>query len=259
MLAVKFNTVASPASFNNQIGVPLTLLKISNNTQYAVVEMGMNHKGELLELTTLVQPDVAAVTNIAESHMEFFKDKREIAAAKAELFSGLNPKGYAVINRDTFYFSYLKNRCRNRVISCGLSKFSTYRIKDVSASKKGYEFKFGKKGKMRRYSISIHGEHNLLNAALAMAICFEEGLSEKVIRRGLLRLKLPEMRMQIQRFKQGVIIVNDAYNANPFSVQKSMDAFSQLRNKGKKIMVFGDMLELGKKSPFFHLFPLSLR
>lgn len=252
LLSTRFKTVASQASFNNHLGVPLTLLKISPDTEYAVVEMGMNHRGEILKLAVLAQPDVAVVTNIAESHMEFFKGKKDVAAAKAEIFKGLKPSGYAVINRDTPYYSYLKNKAMRRVVSCGKHRSARYRVTEVRDRKGEYSFLFGKRGKTKRYHLGIPGEHNLCNAVLAMTVCCEEGVTGQSVREGLSMIRLPKMRMEIHRYRDGITVINDAYNANPFSTDRAIDAFSRMEHGGRKIMVFADMLELGKKSREYH-------
>ena len=252
ILTRNFKTISSSGSFNNHIGVPLTLMKISHDTEYAVIEMGMNHSGEIKKLGGIVRPDIALVTNVAGSHIEFFNSMKGIASAKAEIFYELKKNGYGVVNRDSSYFSYLKKRCRRRMVSFGVHGNSTYQLKNLTDKKTGYSFSIRNKGKNLGFNIDLPGKHNTYNVLAAIAVCMEEGMSYRKIKQGLKIIKLPKMRMNITKTKKGIVIVNDAYNANPFSTEKAIETLTEIKCSGKRIMVFADMLELGDKSEFYH-------
>ena len=253
ILKSRHETIASEASFNNHIGVPLTLLKISPGTRYAVIEMGMNHKNELKNLTHMAMPDVTVVTNVAESHMEFFKNKREVAAAKAEIFLGLQENGYAVLNRDSAYFSVLRQKVHKRTLTFGSHPHATYRISEIMQKGSGYSFLFGKKGKVSRYLLSIPGFHNIYNAAASVSVCLEEGMPAEAVKKELTKVRLPKMRMEMRRTSGGVTVINDArYNANPFSTENAIKTLSGMETGGSRVMVFVDTLELGERAEMYH-------
>ncbi len=248
----KFKTISSDFSYNNHIGVPLTLLKVAENTEYAVVEMGMNHKGELYELSSIVEPDIALITNIAESHLGFFKSKRDIASAKAEVFSFMSKKGLVLLNADTPYFSYLKKRAgKRKIISLGCGKNADVMIRDIKCGVKNSFFKLKFRKKIYDFKLNVPGKHNIYNAAFAIVLGFEKGLDYEYIFRKVKSFALPYMRMQIIN-ENGIFIINDAYNANPYSVRSLLNTLSLMPVGGKKIFVFSDMLELGNFSEKYH-------
>ena len=156
------------------------------------------------------------------------------------------------MNRDSACYSFLRKKAPCRTLCFGSHSGAAYRIRNIEQKKSGFTFFFGRGAKQVRYTINLPGIHNVANAAAAIAVCLEEGLSAEMIRKSLVKVRLPKMRMEVSRLRGGIIIINDAYNANPFSTGKAIESLSLMSGKGRKIMVFADMLELGEKADFYH-------
>jgi len=246
-LKSKKKLLMSQGNFNNDIGLPLSLLNIEKIQKCAVVEMGMNHKGEISYLSKIAKPDIAVITNIAEAHIEFFRSKKGIAKAKSEIFEGLKKDGTAIINRDDEFYSLMKNAAQTKnIISFGLSKKSdiypkktTQGISQIHTPKGSIDIK-----------VKLQGEHNLKNALAAIASTIALKIPLKTIKKGIEAIKPVQGRLEVKKGLNGSILIDDTYNANPESMRAAIDVLSN--QEGHKILVVGDMGELGKKAAQYH-------
>jgi UDP-N-acetylmuramoyl-tripeptide--D-alanyl-D-alanine ligase len=246
-LKSKKKLLMSQGNFNNDIGLPLSLLNLEKTQKCAVVEMGMNHKGEISYLSQIARPDVAVITNIAEAHIEFFGSKNGIAKAKSEIFEGLKKNGIAIINRDDEFYSLMKNAARTKkIISFGLDKKAdvyldkTFRCISYIHTPKG---QIGIK-------VKLQGEHNLKNALAAIASSIALKIPLKTIKKGIEAIKPVQGRLEVKKGFNGIVLIDDTYNANPESMRAAIDVLAN--QDGRKILIIGDMGELGKKAAQYH-------
>lgn len=239
--------LVTEGNLNNDIGLPINLLKLNSNHRYAVIEMGMNHFGEIAYLTQLAKPSVAVITNAAESHLEGVNSIAGVAKAKGEIFQGLDKNGFAILNRDDTYFDYWKNLIgKQSHLSFGLANNA-----DVTAT-----IIDGQKIKIHTPKGDIHitlpllGRHNILNATAATAAALAIGIDLAAIKTGLEQVESAPHRMRPHQLKNGARIIDDTYNANPFSLQAAVDTLATF--SGTKIVVLGDMKELGPDARQLH-------
>lgn len=253
ILAEKNCVLANQGTLNNHIGVPLTLLKLTQEHQYAVIEMGANHPGEIAYLTQIVKPTVAFINNIAGVHLEGFKTLDGVALAKAEIFSGLAENGCALINADDHYASWLQTQIGNRPVAYfGLKNTSTENTaRKVTIDENGRAtFILHTPQGETEIHLSVYGEHNVLNALAAAAAAQAVGASLQEIRAGLEKMESVSGRMTLREGIHGARIFDDAYNANPTSVKAALDALAKY--PGERIIILGDMGELGPEAENFH-------
>jgi len=246
----KASVHATYGNLNNDIGVPLTLLKMQPSHQYAVVEMGMNHLGEIDYLTHIAQPDVALINNAGIAHIGELGSRDNIAKAKGEIFAGLKPDGVAVINADSDYADYWKSLNPNRkIVTFGLKKAA-----DVSARYQaldGYaSVVLTAADEEISVQLSVQGEHNISNALAAAAAAYALGVSLSDIGRGLASFTGVYGRLERKAGINGAVVIDDTYNANPDSMKAAIDVLAKLA--GKKILVLGDMGELGADAQNMH-------
>jgi UDP-N-acetylmuramoyl-tripeptide--D-alanyl-D-alanine ligase len=237
----------SKGNFNNDIGLPLSLLNIKKTQKFAVVEMGMNHKGEIKNLSEIAKPDVAVITNIGEAHIEFFGSKAGIAKAKSEIFSGLKKNGIAVINREDEFYSVLKTAAlRKKVMTFGLTSKSDVYVKKTVQGISQIKTPKG----IVEIKVKLKGEHNLKNALAAIAASIALKIPLKAIKRGIESIKSVHGRLELKKGLRGCILIDDTYNANPASMRAAIDVLAN--QDCEKILIIGDMGELGKKEVEYH-------
>jgi UDP-N-acetylmuramoyl-tripeptide--D-alanyl-D-alanine ligase len=237
----------SQGNFNNDIGLPLSLLNIQKIQKCAVVEMGMNHKGEISYLSKIAMPDIAVITNIAEAHIEFFGSKKGIAKAKSEIFEGLKKDGTAIINRDDEFYSLMKNATRTKnIISFGLNKKSDVYLKKTA---QGISQIHTPKGSID-IKVKLQGEHNLKNVLAAVASTIALKIPLKTIKKGIEAIKPVHGRLEVKKGFNGSMVIDDTYNANPESMRAAIDVLAN--QDYEKILIIGDMGELGKKAAQYH-------
>jgi UDP-N-acetylmuramoyl-tripeptide--D-alanyl-D-alanine ligase len=244
--------LATEGTLNNHLGLPLTLARLNKNHRYAVIEMGMNHFGEIEYLTKLTQPRVAVITNAAESHLDGVGDVSGVARAKAEIFVGLAPNGVAILNRDDAFFTFWSGLIGNYAYLT----FGFHPDADICATTVQNSGQALQKISLHTPSGHINidlpllGKHNVLNALAATASALAIGIDLAAIKEGLEQTKPAKGRLQMQTLANGVNIIDDTYNANPFSLQAALATLTTFN--GKKILVLGDMKELGADSKSFH-------
>jgi UDP-N-acetylmuramoyl-tripeptide--D-alanyl-D-alanine ligase len=262
------NVLATNGNFNNDIGVPLTLLRLTPDDDFAVIEMGANHIGEIAYTTELVKPDVAMINNIAAAHLEGFGDLCGVARAKGEIFSGLAAEGIALYNQDTNYTSKWQWRLTDkkvRTFSCaetqniehthGALNASCY-SRNVCLDENGCaSFDLHSSLGQCAIKLSVPGKHNVCNAVAAAAAAIECGASLQDICLGLADMEPVKGRLNIHRLASkssalNIKLIDDTYNANVESIKA---AISLLANySGKKILILGDMGELGSEACSYH-------
>lgn len=246
-LKSKSKLLMSQGNFNNDIGLPLSLLKVEKTHRYAVVEMGMNHEGEIRHLSQIAKPDIAVITNIAEAHIEFFASKKSIARAKSEIFEGLKQNGIAIINRDDEFYSLLKKAAQNKkILTFGVNTKSDVCLKKTIQNVACIKTPRG----LIDIKVKLQGEHNLKNALAAIASAIALKIPLETIKKGIEAIKPVHGRLEFKRGLYGSIVIDDTYNANPESMRAAIDVL--VKQDREKILIIGDMGELGKKAIQYH-------
>lgn len=238
-------------NLNNHIGVPLTLLETPENAEVAVIEMGMNHAGEISLLSQIAKPNIAVITNIGESHIEFFGSREGIAKAKLEILDGLHPEGIVIYDGDEpLLEKFLKNDTR-RHIRIGWTTNVEESATEIQV--KGLEgFIFRSKKTNTLFRLPLLGRHNIKNALYAVEVGRVFGLDEKIIASGLAQIQLTGMRLELVEAKNGMKIINDAYNASPTSMRAALDLLAELEPEKEKWALLGDILETGEYEEHYH-------
>lgn len=240
VLSRKYITKKTEGNYNNHIGLPFTILQLKEKDEIVVLEMGMSGFGEIDLLSSIAKPDIGVITNIGDSHLEFLKTRENVFKAKTELLNYVSSENTYIIGDD----QYLKNVVGNKI---GFNRENNFVIEDFIDSNDGMSFKV----ENSEYTLNLNGKHNALNAGMAIAIGKRFDLTSEEIKEGLKNLHLTPMRFQ-KIEKEDLIYINDAYNASPISMEYSLNTFDKLYNNMKKIVVLGDMLELGEKEIEFH-------
>jgi len=255
ILSQKSPLLKTSGNYNNEIGIPLTLLQLNKSHKLLVAEMGMRGLGEINALTNFITPDLAVVTNIGEAHIGLLGSKDNIFKAKSELLQSLEKDGIAIINRDDPYFSKTLEIVKNKkVYTFGVENMSDIMACNVRlVSNKGMRFTLVIQNDIRKeIYFPLLGRHNIYNALAATAVAFALGTELDLIERGLSSFKQLDLHMQLSNFYQGIKILNDSYNASPLSVKSALETLIEVAQNNRKIAILGDMLELGEKSDFYH-------
>ncbi len=253
VLRQKLLTLWSDASFNNDIGVPLTLLRLEKKHQAAVLEAGTNHPGELAPLVKMIQPKYGVITSIGREHLEFFGDLTGVAEEEGWLAELLPADGKLFINGDSEWSSRLIQRTRASAVRVGLGAANDWRAAGIRPDKQGALFRVesSKTEYAGEYRTHLLGKHQVVNALFAIAVGVELGLGRAEIERGLAECKPLKMRLQLWEHN-GVRVLDDAYNANPDSMLAALQTLLDLPCKGRRIAVLGDMAELGAQTEPAH-------
>ncbi len=236
---------ATRGNLNNDIGVPLTLLSRHEEHRFAVVEMGANHAGEIDWLTGLTAPDVALVNNVEAAHLEGFGSLEGVAHAKAEIYRGLGSDGVALINGDSPYAPVL----RAAAAHCRRIEFGTTATAGVRLLE-GPELQFELDGRRHTAAFGLPGRHNAMNAVAAVAATWALGIGVDAIVAGLAGVAGVKGRLEIKRGLQDAVLIDDTYNASPAATRSAIDVLAQ--RPGRRILVLGDMLELGADAGAMH-------
>jgi UDP-N-acetylmuramoyl-tripeptide--D-alanyl-D-alanine ligase len=254
VLATRLRVVANKASFNNEVGLPLTLARIEPDTQAVVVEMGARGPGHIAALARLARPDVGVVLNVGESHLGMFGSREAIAKAKGELVEALPAHGTAVLNADDPQVAAMADRTVAAVLRFGLGPAAAVRAEEVELDGEGRaRFRLRTPGGTAAARLPAPGEHLVAGALAAAAAAHVLGLGPDEIAAGLAGARLSPMRMQVQRRADGLTVVNDAYNANPSSVAAALRTLAALRRPGgRTVAVLGEMAELGEAAAAEH-------
>ncbi len=242
-LEAKLRVLKTPENFNNDIGTPLTLLRLTPEHQAAVIETGMNHAGEIAYLGRIVRPDVAIITNIGDAHIEYLGSRQGILKAKCEIFQHLNEKGLVILNGDDPLLRTLD--LPFRTVLCGYAERCQVRIVDYrDHSINGISCTVQTPRDRYDVELSAPGAHMVWPAAMAVAVGEELGLNREEIVRGVASFSPSGSRMRVLKLREGRILLDDCYNANPQSVTAALEVLSRTECD-KRIAVLGDMGELG--------------
>ncbi|MCK4869636.1 MAG: UDP-N-acetylmuramoyl-tripeptide--D-alanyl-D-alanine ligase [Gammaproteobacteria bacterium] len=245
-------TLATEKNFNNNIGVPLTLLKIMPEHKFTVIEIGANMKHEIAFAAEIASPDIAIITNAAPVHLEGFGNLDSVARIKGDILTNLQPDGRGILNADDQYYAYWQERLNGReFISFGLHNKADVMAKDIAIdADDASQFSLVTPQDSVDVHLRLLGEHNIYNALAAAAAALAIGVPLQLIKIGLENVTAVPNRMIKKVGKNGVIIIDDSYNANPRSMQAAMRILAL--SSGKKVMVVGDMGELGADARDFH-------
>ncbi len=252
VLSAKGPVLKTQGNFNNEIGLPLTLLGLRREHRAAVVEIGMRGLGQIEALAPIAEPSVGIVTNVGETHLELLGTMENIARAKAELVEAIPSGGTVILNGDNDYVAAMREKAAPgvRVLTFGLEREADVRGRDIRIEENVTRFTADCGKESCEYLLPMVGQHNVYNALAAITAGIALGLSSEEIREGLSHSEAAKMRFEVQQ-KGEYRIVNDAYNASPMSMTAAIRTLSELA-PGRKIAVMGDMLELGAASEEAH-------
>jgi UDP-N-acetylmuramoyl-tripeptide--D-alanyl-D-alanine ligase len=243
----------SVKSYNNHTGVPLSLARMPRETRFAVLEMGMNHAGEIAEIAGSMRPNVGVYTNIAPVHIEFFGTIEKIAAAKRELLENLAPHGTVIVNTDNEHVVNISRDFDGPKVTYGIDHEADYRARDIrERGLLGTRFTLDAEGTTRELELLLPGRHNLDNLLAAIATARAIGISWDGIGRGVSEVKPAYHRGVIVPHESGATIYDDTYNSNPYALARTLELMTQADVRGRRIAVIGDMLELGEQELQFH-------
>ena len=252
VLSSKYEVLRSPQSYNNLVGVPLTIFQLNSNSEALVLELGMSSPGEIGILTRISSPSVGVITNIGPAHLESMESLEKIAKAKFELPDNMPSPKTLVLNADD---QILAKRIKQKkpdetVISFSIKKKADFIADQIRANGNGYvSFKVNRSLPV---NLMLLGWHNVYNALAAFAVGSFLGLDEQKIKQGLEKCTPSQLRMELIEIGN-IRVINDSYNANPVSMEKALETLKNMKTPGKKVAVLGDMLELGEEAIDFHL------
>jgi UDP-N-acetylmuramoyl-tripeptide--D-alanyl-D-alanine ligase len=252
LAAKKAKVCATSGNFNNHIGLPLSILSMKRGCDFGVFETGVNHPGEMDGLADILRPDAAVVTNIGTAHIEFFETQEAIAREKGKLLAALPEDGFAVMDVDTACFDTLRSQTRARIVTVssagGDADYSARLLAALCGRARITERATGAEVEL---TCNLPGEHNAADLLLAYAVARECGIPADACPDALEDFSLPGMRWKVVQ-SEGVVFINDAYNANPQSMEASIRTFMKMPCRGRRVLVLGDMFELGSKSEAMH-------
>ncbi len=258
LLSTTYKVHKTQGNFNNHIGLPLTILAMPEDTEFAVLEMGMSARGEIELLSLIAQPELAIITNIGESHLEHLGSREEIARAKTEILAGMKPGGLFVYNGDEPLIPMVLDEPETskpeglRTWTFGLGPHNDMHPTSMVQQSAGTAFTTNVFGSEASFSLPLLGKHNVSNALGAMSAAAYYKVSEADISLGLEQIRLTGMRIELLKGTSGITILNDAYNASPTSMRVALEVLGSMNGFGRRIAVLGDMLELGENAEQMH-------
>lgn len=258
VLAPYFRVQKTAGNFNNNLGLPITILSLDEDTDFAVLEMGMSNYGEIEFLSNLAKPHFVAITNIGEAHMQDLGSREGIAKAKFEIVAGLQSRGCLIYDGDEPLLRPFVQKMTDEnlvpsinTISFGSDRSNDFSVESIETTENGSEFNVT--GLIEnRFMIPVLGKHQVKNALVAILIAQKAGLTNDQIKDSLKNVSLTDMRMQVIPAKNGSLFINDAYNAAPTSMKAAITFIRETMIRPEKWLVLGDMLELGDDEQMYH-------
>lgn len=252
LLGAAFRTARTLGNWNNGLGLPKSILAMASDTEIGVFEAGTNHPGEIAPLAGLMRPDCAIITNVGPVHIEFFGSEAAIADEKAEMIRAVPAKGFVVLDADSPHFVFLSAQAKCRVVSISLGTDSDFRAAKYDADAGWFAVVDRASGIEHEIFTGQPGSHQIVNALQALAVARQFGVSWEAITERFAKVPRMPMRWEVME-RDGVVWINDAYNANPLSMRKSVETLATLDSHGgMKIAVLGDMFELGEFEESMH-------
>jgi len=253
VLSQKYRTLKTEGNFNNEIGLPLTVFRLEPHHEYAVMEMGMNHAGEIDRLSKIAPPDIAIITNIGLAHIENLGSRDGIFAAKSEILGNLKQNGIAVLNGNDDKLQTLQGKLKQHICYFGTTPECEVRATEIASNGLESTESTVKIGETPSFKLKVNlpGKHIAMNALAAVAVGHIAGVSVEDIKRGIESFEPTKMRLDI--FRQGdITIINDVYNASPDSMKGALDILAGADAGSRKVCILGDMLELGDFTKQLH-------
>src|SRR5579859_7954631 len=253
MLGLRFPVLKSPGNLNNDYGLPLALLQLEPNHEAAVVELAMSAPGEIAHLARIAEPQVGVVTNVAAVHLQFFDSVDSIARAKRELIENLPDGGTAILNYDDRRVRGFAEGFPGCVITYGLESGAMFRASDIRlAGGEGSQFRMEGPGMKGDFRLPLPGRHNVQNALAAMATASLFEIPPAAIAQALNQFQTLHQRSEILTLHGDITVLNDSYNSNPLAMEKMLETLAAWPGSKRRIVVAGEMLELGTSSPDLH-------
>jgi UDP-N-acetylmuramoyl-tripeptide--D-alanyl-D-alanine ligase len=252
VMARRYKTLATPGNLNNEIGLPLTLFKLNRSHLAAVLELGINHFGEMDRLGAICKPTMGMITNVGQAHLEFLKNLDGVARAKGELLSHIDPNGYLILNKDDERVASLAARAVCQVVYFGVSPHADIRAESIVESVDGIAFTLVLPDAQVPVLLKTSGRFMVSNALAAAAVGHLAGVSAQQIRLGLESFSPESGRLRVIETAKRVTVIDDTYNANPASMAAALQTLSTLGKTGRCFAVLGDMLELGDQAGKLH-------
>lgn len=253
VLSRKFKVLRSIGNFNNEFGLPLCLLRIERSQTMAVLEMGMSAKGEIRALAAIAEPNEGVITNVNPVHLEFFDSIEGIAEAKAELLAGLVEPRIAYLNNDDPRVRAMAGKFSGKVVTYGLESeaaFRAHQVRDLGLG--GTAFTVRHAGRDTDFVLPLLGQHNVANAVAAIAVGVGHEIPWSDVRSAIADIKPEKKRGEVVRFQEGFDVIDDSYNSNPKALTEMIRFVGKLEGYSRKIIVAGEMLELGASSAELH-------
>ncbi|MFP4698498.1 MAG: UDP-N-acetylmuramoyl-tripeptide--D-alanyl-D-alanine ligase [Eubacteriales bacterium] len=246
VLSTGYQLHKTKGNYNNEIGLPLTILSMNPSTEVAVYEMGMNHYREIDLLSSIAKPNFAIITNIGVSHIENFGSKDGILKAKSEIVNHLDKDGYLILNGDDLYLKRLESKVKQKIIYFGFENNNDYYITEYKElGFKGIKATVKSPNNIYNIRINALGKHLLYHVLSAIVIGEKLDLSKKQIEKGIYNYKSEKMRLNKITINNNITIINDSYNASVESMKAALDVLNNINTNGRKVAILGDMLEMG--------------
>jgi UDP-N-acetylmuramoyl-tripeptide--D-alanyl-D-alanine ligase len=253
VLGKKFTVLRSVGNLNNEFGLPLCLLRAERYQNIGVLEMGMSAKGELRKLASIAEPNEGIVTNVNPVHLEFFKSVDEIAEAKAELIQGLHDPKVAYLNNDDSRVRAMSRNFSGKVVTYGVKSAAAFGVQQIQdLGLEGTAFTVHHDRRDVNFVLPLLGQHNVANAVSSVAVGITHEIAWEQIREALSEMKPEKMRGQVIKFREGFAAIDDSYNSNPRALSEMIRFLGKLKGYQRKILVAGEMLELGPDGPELH-------
>jgi UDP-N-acetylmuramoyl-tripeptide--D-alanyl-D-alanine ligase len=250
ILSARWSCLKNVKNYNNEIGVPVTLLGLAESHEMAVIEMGMNHPGELDRLSRIVKPDVALITNVGQGHLEFMGSMENVAGAKSEIMHGMKPGSKLLVNRETDFMDIIMEKARKVdlvVTTFGLSEKADIRPDSYRLYRDSISVVY----RDEEIMVPLYGIHNVYNVVAAIAVAAECGVGPSAVKESLSGFVNVDGRSQI--IDRGYIVINDTYNSNPMSLDYALRSTGEIFPDRRKIAVLSDMKELGEAADSYHV------